>query len=224
MVYGRYFDVKGTANRQTYGLMFLQSFPTIIKNGGLRFQLAYYRHSGNNRDDINLNAYHYTVNASITKGKFSVTPGYDALSGNSTVSTEDRRFDPLYGTPHKFWGYMDYFYAGTGSPAQGLKNAYLKTKITGKYLAFGLDYHHFAVANQLTSTDQTKLGDEIDLTLNYNLNKFTSIDLGYSWMKATEAMAYAKGQLPAASPTSFDATPQWAYLSVTVKPEFIFSK
>ena len=56
------------------------------------------------------------------KNKFSIIPGYDVLSGNDASTSQDEKFDPLYGTPHRHWGYMDYFYVGTGSPSGGLNN------------------------------------------------------------------------------------------------------
>jgi hypothetical protein len=83
--------------------------------------------------------------ATYQKGKLSLTPGYDVLSGNDAHYTEDEKFDPLYGTPHKHWGYMDYFYVGTGSPAGGLKNAYLKFNYAGNALSAGVDFHLFSL-------------------------------------------------------------------------------
>lgn len=223
-VYGRYFDVAGTSNRFTYGLMLQQVFPVKSNNSSFNAQLAFYQQSGHDRDDKSLQAYHYTAFLNYTKSKVAIGAGFDVLSGNTTTtgSTESQRFDPLYGTPHKFWGYMDYFYAGTGSPAQGLKDAYLKTKFIGKSYSLGLDYHYFAVANQMAATSQKNIGSEWDLIASCSLNKFTTIDLGYSYMLATDAMAYAKAQAPAIAAENFDKTAQWAYLSVSIKPDFFF--
>src|SRR5438067_4947997 len=88
--------------------------------------LGAYFQSGKTKDGKDLKAYHYTASLMLQKGKFSFGPGFDYLSGNdaTSTSTTDHRFDPLYGTPHKFWGYMDYFYVGTGSAAGGLVNPY----------------------------------------------------------------------------------------------------
>lgn len=222
-VYGRFFDVKGINNRYTYGGMLLHSLGNPTDFGKLNFQGAYYQQSGSDRDGKNLDAYHYTVSLNYTKDKLSFGPGYDVLSGdkNSTPTTESKRFDPLYGTPHKFWGLMDFFYASAGSPAQGLKNAYFKAKYSANRYFVGLDYHYFEVANAISGIDNRKLGDEIDLTLGYTLNKFTTVDLGYSVMKATDVMPMAKGQATVAS--NFNKTPQWAYLMINIKPDFLFN-
>jgi hypothetical protein len=68
----------------------------------------------------------------IKKENSVLHPVMMCLSGNDAVapSGKDNRFDPLYGTPHKFRGSMDYFYAGTGSPLGGLNNAYVKFRYT----------------------------------------------------------------------------------------------
>ncbi len=56
-------------------------------------------------------------------------------------------FDPLYGTPHKFWGLMDYFYVASPFGGNGLKDFYLKTryKISDKFLV-NADFHQFNTA------------------------------------------------------------------------------
>ena len=117
---------------------------------------------------------------------------------------------------------MDYFYAGTNSPAAGLVNYYFKSKFTANTFFIAADYHHFSVQNEMAATIQKDLGDEIDLTANYNLNKFTSIELGYSMMfAATDAMKAAKGQ---ASATTFDKIGKWGYVMLNIRPDFFFTK
>lgn len=113
---------------------------------------------------------------------------------------------------------MDFFYAGTGSPAAGLKNYYVKTKYTRDDFFLAADYHHFSVANALAATSQRSLGDELDLTAGYTVNKFTVVELGYSIMKATGTLPLVKGQ---AATTVYDKTPEWAYLTINIKPDFL---
>ena len=153
--------------------------------------------------------------------------GWDYLSGNDAFSssTTNHRFDPLYGTPHKFWGLMDYFYAGTGSPTGGLNNPFFKLKYssTNKRLSIGLDYHYFALANDQKDIAGKKLdrylGSEIDLITSYNLNKVTNIELGLACLAASETMEYAKGITPGTA----DKSASWAYLQINIRPDF-FSK
>src|SRR5690606_9226161 len=106
-----------------------------------------------------------------------------------TLGSTTKRFDPLYGTPHKFWGYMDYFYVGTGSPTGGLQNIYVKTKYAAKDFSVALDIHNFQLANLYAGGPAKKnLGYEFDLIANYNLNKFTNLELGYCVMLANDQM------------------------------------
>ncbi len=226
-LYVRNFNTNKTVDRYTYGGMIVHTLGNASGFGKIAINGAYYHQAGMDRDSKKLNAYTYTASATYSKGKFTAGPGYDYLSGNTkaTTATETKRFDPLYGTPHKFWGLMDFFYAPTGSPAAGLKNAYFKTKFTANRYSLAADYHYFEVANEMAATTQKKLGNELDLTLTYNLNKFTSIDLGYSVMKGTEALTFAKGQAttPAIAAT-FEKTAQFAYFSINIKPDFLFTK
>lgn len=239
-VYGRRFvpsgqadtyDYTGSQHRYTCGLMINHTIGNASGFGKIALQAAYYNQSGSNRDGLGMDAYHYTLAATYQKGKFSFTPGYDVLSGNDAVSPsgKDNRFDPLYGTPHKFWGYMDYFYAGTGSPAGGLKNAYFKIKYTSSLLSLGADLHSFALHKDMKKTDgnvlDKQLGTEVDLQLNYNMNKFTNIELGYSVMSATANMPFAKGQAVSdVVAAAYNKTGAWCYAMLKFTPDFLYTK
>jgi hypothetical protein len=225
------YDYSGTQNRYTYGLMISQAIDKILGADKLSIQAAYYQQSGSNRDGLSMDAYHYTIAAIYQKGKFSITPGYDVLSGNDAValSGKDNRFDPLYGTPHKFRGSMDYFYAGTGSPQGGLNNAYVKFRYTAGSLVLGTDFHNFALNKDMKKADGTvinrQLGREIDLQLNYSMNRFTNIELGYSIMSATSAMPFAKAQVTTdAAAVSYRKTGYWFYAMLKFTPDFLYTK
>jgi hypothetical protein len=62
------------------------------------------------------------------------------------------------------------------------------------------------------------LGSELDFVTSYALNKFTTIDWGFSYMAATHSMEYAKG----IAPGSARLNPTWSYLMLNIKPEFLF--
>ena len=58
--------------------------------------------------------------------QWSVSLGYDYLSGSDGKGDKFKAFDPLYGTHHKFYGAMDYFYASAWQGvAPGLQDAQL---------------------------------------------------------------------------------------------------
>jgi Alginate export len=224
------FDYSGTTHRYTYGLMINHTMGNTSGFGKIAVQAAYYAQSGKNRDGIKMKkAAHYTASVTYQKGKFSITPGYDALSGNDATTAEDEKFDPLYGTPHRHWGYMDYFYVGTGSPAGGLNNPYFKVKYVSNMITLGLDYHHFSLNKGMKKADGSditkNLGAEIDFVLNYNMNKFSNIELGYSVMHATNSMAFAKGQATTdAAADTYRKTGQWFYAMLKFTPDFFYTK
>ena len=225
------YDYTGTNGRFTYGLMINQTF---FGNGSgfgmITVQANYYSQSGKNRDGVAMkNAYHYAASATWQKGKISLTPGYEFLSGNDASTPEDEKFDPLYGTPHRHWGFMDYFYAGTGSPNGGIKNGYAKLRYTIKTLTLGADYHFFSINENMKKADGsyigTNLGNEIDLSLNYNMNRITNIELGYSMMAATRNMPFAKGQVSTdAAAELYDLNGNWFYVSIRFTPDFLATK
>lgn len=231
-LYGKNFNGQtGTSSRYTYGLMVNHTMGNASGFGKIAFQGAYYAQTGKDRDGKDMNAYHYTLAATYQKGNWSFTPGYDVLSGNetTTAATDNNRFDPLYGTPHKHWGYMDYFYVGTGSPVGGLNNGYFKVKYATNTLQAGVDFHTFALNKDMKKANGTvidkQLGTEIDFLLNYQMNKFTNLEVGYSIMKATDSMPFAKGQATAdAVANTYDKTGTWAYLMVKITPDFFYAK
>lgn len=224
------FNYTGTNKRYTYGLMVNHTIGNASGFGKIAFQAAYYAQGGKNRDAVNMKkAYHYMVMATYQKGKISFTPGYEVLSGNDAATAEDEKFDPLYGTPHRHWGYMDYFYVGTGSPAGGLKNSYAKIKYTGNVLTAGFDFHLFSVDKDMKKADGTfigkNLGNELDLQLNYNMNKFTNIELGYAIMNATINMPFAKSQaVTDAAAGAYRRNGSWFYLMIRFSPDFFYTK
>ena len=222
-VYGRRFNQKGVNSRFTTGV-FLSSF--LDNKKAVVLTAAFYYQSGKDRDAQILSAYTSTVSLAFTKKKFTYTAGWDYLSGNDafSASTTNNRFDPLYGTPHKFRGMMDYFYVGTGSPTGGLSNPFAKIKYAsaGKRFTAALDYHYFALAQNQKNTSGVAinkyLGSEFDFVTNYALNKITTLEYGFSVMAATRSMEYAKNMTPNTS----NLNGLWSYLMISIKPEFLF--
>lgn len=219
---GRRYDVEGVNSRITAGLMFIGTF-----GKGFNYSLGGFIQGGKNRDGQDLSANHLTAYVGYTKEKWTIGVGYDRLSGNDATDVankKDNKFDPLYGTPHKFWGLMDYFYVGTGGSVAGLSDPYLRLKYAAtKTFSVGLDVHNFSLANNMY--DQTgkailgkQLGNEFDLLLNYALNKVAALEFGYCVMAGNNSLEFLKrGTIDRAEHTG-----QWAYLMLTIKPE-IFS-
>jgi len=221
-VYGRRFNQTGVNARITGGLL----LNTPLDHHNIwRLQAGVYYQAGKDRDGLDLSAYTSTLAVSYNQKLFSTTLGWDYLSGNDAFSssTTNHRFDPLYGTPHKFWGYMDYFYAGTGSPTGGLNNPFAKAKYTSQNnrLTMELAYHYFGLAAAQKDTKGASvskyLGSEVDLIVDYQLNKVTTLQTGLCGMAASHSMEYAKGITAGTARTN--AT--WAYLQLNIRPDFL---
>lgn len=197
----------------------------------LKFEGSLYHQFGHDKNGRSLSSDLASVTATLQLGrKLFVSPGVDYLSGNDgtkavTATSENNQFDPLYGTPHKFWGNMDYFYASSGFGAQGLLNYFLKTKYNLKdNLTLFADLHCFEAANTLSNgaggKQNSYLGTELDLRLSYNFTKMINFEAGYSFMQATKSMASAQVKNVA----NANLTPQWAYVTVNIKPNFLNKK
>jgi hypothetical protein len=152
----------------------------------------------------------------IINKKFSVGPGIDYTTGGSNGTTSNT-FDPLYGTPHKFWGAMDYFYASSPFGKGGLVDYYFKTKYkaSDKFWVTA-DIHQFSSAARVAGHDTKSFGQELDLTASYSLTKQISFEGGYShfWNTALLTTPTVKNVVNAKS----DAN--WGYLMLIIKPSF----
>jgi hypothetical protein len=210
----------GTWSRLTGGAYLSAA---VFKNTSLT--ASAYRQGGKDRDGRKLASYLLSAAAMYSATPyFSVGPGIDYTSGNRPGSTDgvNRQFDPLYGTPHKFWGNMDYFYAADGFGSNGLADYYLKSRYKVKdYLSFSLDAHRFIAANDVRSGDGVKLdrdfGTELDLVVSYTLTKTVNVEGGYSAFFATPTLASGAVKNVA----NADRQANWAYLMLNIKPDFL---
>ncbi|HEY9046905.1 MAG TPA: alginate export family protein [Ohtaekwangia sp.] len=192
----------------------------------LSFALSAFYQGGKYRDGTSLSEYLLSASAQYAVGrKLSVGPGVDITSGNngSDPTKKYQRFDPLYGTPHKFWGYMDYFYVADGFGSNGLIDYYLKAKYKLKdNFTLSLDGHRFVLPSAVVANDgstlRKALGTEIDFVFNYAMTKTVTIEGGYSTMFSTSTMASAKVKNVNRAADFSD----WAYLMISIKPEFTF--
>lgn len=238
---GRNYSTNALNYRFTVGGQFSTQFGNASDGGKLLVNGGAYGQFGHNPAGQFINSYHGFAYATYSIGKWTFGPGYDILSGNTTnvtgasavsIGTQDNRFDPLYGTPHRWWGYMDYFYVGTGSPRSGLQDLYFRLRHDRKNFWVTLDVHHFMTAGKdvnwrAKSTDSFQkldptYGQEIDLVANYQINKFVNLEAGYSVFLATPTLAASKGL--GAGKDGYDRFNQWAYLQLNFRPDFLYQK
>lgn len=217
---------EGVWSRNTTGFYFNTNPTRKINIAG-----SLYHQGGHDKDGRSVSANLASITSTLQVGrKLFVGPGIDYLSGTDgtkavTATSQSNLFDPLYGTPHKFWGSMDYFYAANGFGKQGLLNYFFKAKYNMRdNLTLQIDVHGFQSANTLSNGTggelDSYLGTEVDMLVKYNLTKMINIEAGYSVMKATNSMASAAVK----NVTNPDLSPQFAYVMLNIKPNFLAKK
>jgi Alginate export len=191
----------------------------------LTFSADAFYQGGHFREGTALGEYFFSLSALYASSdRTSVGLGIDVTSGNngSDASKRFQRFDPLYGTPHKFWGYMDYFYVADGFGPNGLIDIYVKSKYkVNDRGSITLDVHQFALPDAVSDENGVLLGKalgvEMDLIGSYAITKSINLEGGYSWLRATRTMTSAKVK----NVDNADRFAQWAYVMISIKPEFL---
>lgn len=118
--------------------------------------------------------------------------GIDFLSGDSNPGDNDNKaFDTLFATNHKFYGFMDYFVnIPVDTNQRGLLDIALKTGIKlNPQAKMDLHLHNFSLA----AGGEKALGQEIDAVLNYAYNPATQIQWGASLFLPGDAMEAMRG-------------------------------
>jgi len=161
----------------------------------------------------------YLLAADITyKGLgLPLTIGADVLSGTSAAEDGTNTWAQPFGTNHKFYGFMDFFYVGeTVRGANGLTDLYAKAVVkTGSKTKLIIMPHIFSSTLDVEQSGGS-LGTEIDVVFNYNVAKGFNFKLGYSKFFATSLMETAYGG-------DKSAGNQWAWMQLTFKPTFLKS-
>jgi Alginate export len=120
-------------------------------------------------------------------GKPSLSVWFEYVGGDDDATDDElKSFDTLYATNHKFYGFMDYFLAvPVHAGGYGLIDIGGRLKVAPfeGFFAF-LDFHHFEYAAERGTSclaggacysKSTTLGNEVDLLVNYKINKYVSV-------------------------------------------------
>lgn len=205
----------------------------FYKKKKLNITATYYYQMGNNPvknvPSIKTNAWMAAAKVDYNIGKkFGIGIGSDYLSGSNMNSTSSKitYFNPLYGTHHKFYGFMDYFYVSSPHKNVGLWDSYLNLNLNAtEKLNWQLALHHFESVGKVIDYSGNKagstLGNEADLTFGYHVMKDVKLTGGYSQMFTGNSMKYVKNILPNQSMKSVQ---NWIWLSIIITPEILISK
>ena len=205
---------------QTFGLNPQYSGETLKLYGSLYFQ------TGKTASDLSVSAWLASLKATyVANSKVSLTAGTDYLSGSNSDDKKHKAFNPLYGTHHKFYGIMDYFYASSfrGGFNPGLWDKFAEISfMTSKSSSFSATYHHFSITSDIMPTYYTEnikrgLGSEVDLQFSWDIMKDVKMTGGYSVMLGSESMDIVKGG-------NHKSWQDWGWVSININPRVFFAK
>jgi len=204
----------GVSYRHTAGSYF--KFP--IKN--INFSGSAYYQFGKANAITDLTAYQLSLEGTYKSDKILYGLGLEFLSGtDQNGGSKNKSFFPLYGTNHKFNGFMDYFYVGNHVNNVGLNDIFTKVVITtGKKSNLLIKGHYFSSNADLTGDADKYLGTELDLVFTQKLRPFVKLNVGYSHMFASESMSLIKGGRPN------DNTNNWGWVQLVINPNLLNTK
>ena len=189
-----------------------------FKDGAISADASIYFQTGKSLDNsVSASYFAGNFNYKITDN-FKAGIGGEYLSGKDMddASTDINSFAPLFGTNHKFNGWMDYFYVGNHANNVGLTDIYLNIGFTKDKFSVKLIPHYFASAAKVLDTNGNEmdnyLGTEIDFVMGYKISKSINLNAGYSQMLATNSMEVVKGGGDSGEANS------WAWVMITFKP------
>ncbi|MCZ2222824.1 MAG: alginate export family protein [Chitinophagales bacterium] len=191
-----------------------------------KFNVSAYTQFGKTMAGAKTNAYllAFFADRKLDK-KWNLGLGTDYLSGNDvgTVGSQDNKaFNPYFGTNHKFYGSMDYFYAGNGHKGSGLVDIYAKASLKPTASTnFGFALHQFLSPNKIVDNNQnlsTNLGQEFDVDFGYAIHKYAKLVGGYSVFANTSSLNYLKNSV---NPNSLQ---HWVWLSLNINPNIFNTK
>lgn len=226
---------KPFTNPVEYTTVFSQTFgPRLVyKEAGnkLSWNASFYYQTGTNNQNRSLSAYDFLGEVAYqVKKDVSITGGLEILSGTDEVGAnpdKSKSFNPLYGTNHRFNGYMDYFYVGNHINSVGLQDFYVKGFVGKPKVLYGLSLHYFNASANVNDDSATgtssiasgNLGTELDLTINYNIGNGISIQSGYSQLFAQKSIEYVKNVTDGSKQNN-----NWAYLMLLVRPGTVWPR
>lgn len=210
------------SNAQTY---FTQTIGANYYFSGnkWKYSVSAYYQTGKNQQGIKTNAYLVAAVAErMLNIRWSLMLGGDLLSGNNadgTLQKSNHAFIPYFGTNHKFYGSMDYYYTGNAHKNTGLGDAYLKAryKPDARWM-LALTAHQFVSPVSLKEGAKAlsaNLGQEFDLDVNYTIHPYVSLAGGYSVYAVTPSTRFLKAV------TSSDPLQHWVWCTLNVSAEIL---
>ena len=205
-------DVDGVSNLQTLGTHL------NYKKGSFGVALNAFIQTGKRQGEVDVKGAHLLgLDLSYKASpKVSLGAGIEIISGNDGDAGETGAFFPLYGTNHKFNGFMDYFYVGNHANSIGLVDIHVsanfKLSETSSLMVKALNFS----GEQDLPSGENALGTEIDIVFKKKFKGYALV-AGYSQMFASDGMYELKGITEDAAASGQN----WAWAMLVIKPKFI---
>ncbi|MBI3803740.1 MAG: alginate export family protein [Nitrospirae bacterium] len=173
----------------------------------------YYKQWGNRTGTQEIDAFMYALRLGYRfdlPTRPMVLVGWEVLSGDDSLTAGHYgAFDTLYATNHLYYGYMDYFLnIPADMQGKGLRDGFVRLHVTPwERGGLALDVHQFTLEKRIGG--EKDLGTEIDLTFLAQVNKVTSVLIGYSKFFSEKGMELLGRIAP-------DKDPVWGYAMVNV--------
>jgi len=188
----------------------------------IKSSLAFYYQTGKNQKNKNKSTFFIGADFSYLPIKnWTLGAGFQYLTGNDQVNPDDKdhEFAPLYGSGHKFNGWMDYFYAGKSHMGVGLLDIYIPVIYKKDKLSAEIQYHYFrsaaSVKDLAGGAMDSYLGSEGGILLSYALSSEITISGGYSQMFGTKTLEVIK------KGGDHKVTQNWIWTMLTFNPVFL---
>jgi hypothetical protein len=202
------------------GVSNLQTLGTHLdyKNGSFGLAANAFLQTGKRQGEVDVKgAYLIGLDATYkASSKVGLGLGFESISG---AKDDSAAFFPLYGTNHKFNGFMDYFYVGNHANSIGLVDFHVSANFTidasSSLMVKALNFR----GEQALASGEKSLGTEIDLVYKKKFKGYALV-LGYSQMFASDGMYELKGITEAAAAGSQN----WAWAMLVIKPKFLGGK
>lgn len=199
----------GVSNMQTTGFFAKLPISALMLEG------SFYYQSGK-RAKTDVSAYQFRLEASYRLGQVTTALGVEMLSGknHNDTSLKNKSFTPLFGTNHKFNGFMDMYYVGNLQGTTGLNDFYAKVNVPFSSKSSLLFMPHIFTSNAQRADNKNYLGTELDFVYTNKLHSDITLNVGYSHHFPSNAL----------KTNTIHNTQNWFYAELYIKPTLFSTK
>lgn len=199
----------GVSNMQTTGLFGKFPISDVTLEGSFYYQSGKYQ-------KVAVSAYQFRLEASYKIGKTLAALGFETLSGRDydDTSTKQKSFVPLFGTNHKFNGFMDMYYVGSLQGQTGLNDFYAKLNVPCSEKSSLLFMPHIFTTSAKRADNKSYLGTELDFVYSHKFSSDVTLNVGYSHHFPSSILKN----------NTTHSVQNWAYVELYIKPTLFTTK